>query len=162
MNSETTQHKSGSELIAEERHRQINEEGFSVSKDASYRSGELNDAAISYAEAAAAHARGESFRYLKSLIHRPRIRWPWDNRWWKPSQDPIRNLVKAGALIAAEIDRIQNEESDDRTVIPLSSEETAKACAEAVLSEYRAAGADPVFLGSHLARVILPFVSPEP
>ena len=34
--------------------------------------------------------------------------WPWDMKWWKPSdEDPIRNLVKAGALIAAEIDRLQ-------------------------------------------------------
>lgn len=33
--------------------------------------------------------------------------WPWDENWWKPSLDPIRNLVKAGALLAAEIDRLQ-------------------------------------------------------
>jgi hypothetical protein len=33
--------------------------------------------------------------------------WPWDEKWWKPSTNPIRNLVKAGALIAAEIDRLQ-------------------------------------------------------
>lgn len=33
--------------------------------------------------------------------------WPWDWKWWKPSDDPIRDLVKAGALIAAEIDRLQ-------------------------------------------------------
>ena len=31
--------------------------------------------------------------------------WPWDDEWWNPSPDPITNLVKAGALIAAEIDR---------------------------------------------------------
>ena len=33
--------------------------------------------------------------------------WPWHRCWWKPSDDPIRNLVKAGALLAAEIDRLQ-------------------------------------------------------
>lgn len=33
--------------------------------------------------------------------------WPWDADAWKPTQDPIRQLVKAGALIAAEIDRRQ-------------------------------------------------------
>lgn len=33
--------------------------------------------------------------------------WPFDASWWKPSNDPIRNLIKAGALIAAEIDRLQ-------------------------------------------------------
>lgn len=33
--------------------------------------------------------------------------WPWDlKRHWKPTPgDPVRQLVKAGALIAAEIDR---------------------------------------------------------
>ena len=34
-------------------------------------------------------------------------RWPWDDEWWKPTPDDrIRELVKAGALIAAEIDRL--------------------------------------------------------
>ncbi len=32
--------------------------------------------------------------------------WPWPEPW-APSNDPIRNLVQAGALIAAEIDRLQ-------------------------------------------------------
>jgi hypothetical protein len=34
------------------------------------------------------------------------IHWPWDASWWKP-KDVIRNLVRAGALIAAEIDRLR-------------------------------------------------------
>lgn len=34
--------------------------------------------------------------------------WPWDAKWWKPTPDNrVRELVKAGALIAAEIDRLQ-------------------------------------------------------
>jgi hypothetical protein len=37
--------------------------------------------------------------------------WPWDAEWWKPSPDSVRNLVKAGALIAAEIDRLQRKET---------------------------------------------------
>ena len=45
------------------------------------------------------------------LVHDPKypgmVGWPWDVSWWKPSDSPIRNLVKAGALIAAEIDRLQ-------------------------------------------------------
>ena len=35
--------------------------------------------------------------------------WPWSPEGWKPSPDPVRNLVKAGALIAAEIDRLQRK-----------------------------------------------------
>lgn len=34
-------------------------------------------------------------------------RWPWDRVWWKPSSDPIRNLVKSAALLVAEIERLQ-------------------------------------------------------
>jgi hypothetical protein len=31
--------------------------------------------------------------------------WPWDRAYWKP-RGPRNNLVKAGALILAEIERI--------------------------------------------------------
>jgi len=37
----------------------------------------------------------------------PPAAWPWEWDQWKPSLDPIRNLEKAGALIAAEIDRLR-------------------------------------------------------
>ncbi len=39
------------------------------------------------------------------------VGWPWAHEWWKPSDDPIKNLVRAGALIAAEIDRLQRAEA---------------------------------------------------
>lgn len=32
--------------------------------------------------------------------------WPWAKKYWKP-KTPLEDLVKAGALIAAEIDRLQ-------------------------------------------------------
>jgi hypothetical protein len=36
--------------------------------------------------------------------------WPWTQRTFKPTpHDRIRELVKAGALIAAEIDRLELE-----------------------------------------------------
>lgn len=44
---------------------------------------------------------------LQGIAGDPPLMWPWEPRWWKPSSDPIKNLVRAGALIAAEIDRIQ-------------------------------------------------------
>ena len=35
------------------------------------------------------------------------MHWPWNVVWWKPTPDDrIRELAKAGALIAAEIDRL--------------------------------------------------------
>lgn len=33
--------------------------------------------------------------------------WPWDDDGFNPSNDPIDNLVVAGALISAEIDRLK-------------------------------------------------------
>ena len=35
--------------------------------------------------------------------------WPWAQDFWKP-KDQLRNLVMAGALIAAAIDRLQYEQ----------------------------------------------------
>jgi hypothetical protein len=44
--------------------------------------------------------------------------WPWEPEWWKPKWTPqagrdgrIRELVVAGALLAAEIDRLQRAAS---------------------------------------------------
>ena len=41
----------------------------------------------------------------------PNPQWPFEDAAWKPSHDPVKNLVKAGALIAAEIDRLQRQKS---------------------------------------------------
>lgn len=101
--------KTGVELIAEERLRQITQEGWTPAHDDHHASGELNDAAIGYAHAAALQARGETFETLHVAVSAGMIRWPWEDVWWKPAADPIRNLVKAGALIAAEIDRLQSK-----------------------------------------------------
>jgi hypothetical protein len=89
----------GASLIVEERERQIGQEGWNANHDDAHGNGELVDAAICYALA-----------YTSRATNR-RWRWPWEGRWWKPS-DRKRNLVKAGALIAAEIDRLQREEKE--------------------------------------------------
>lgn len=95
--------KAGITLIKEERERQQLVEGWGPSHDDQHQSGELNDAAICYAYAAAKQARGEAGQaYLKLLEESGNLPlpWPWESEWWKPSDDPVRNLVKAGALIA--------------------------------------------------------------
>lgn len=85
--------KTGIEVIAEERQRQIKEEGWTLEHDKQWKHGELAEAAACYA----------------SLIDRPFDVWPFDMSWWKPTpNDRIRELQKAGALIAAEIDRLLN------------------------------------------------------
>lgn len=99
----------GADMIRAERARQMEREGWSAEHDDSHRSGELCDAAISYARAAAKQARGESHAYLLEMASAGAVPWPWEDGWWKPDADQIRNLVKAGALIAAEIDRLHRE-----------------------------------------------------
>jgi murein L,D-transpeptidase YcbB/YkuD len=80
----------GVALIAEERHRQVLAEGWTPEHDAEHVNGEMAISAARYA--------------LHDTPLRNRIAWQWESCWWKP-KDPIRNLVRAGALIAAEIDR---------------------------------------------------------
>ena len=36
--------------------------------------------------------------------------WPWEPASFKPQDGQIRNLVKSGALIAAEIERLQRKD----------------------------------------------------
>ncbi len=94
--------KTGIELIAEERERQIKEEGWTPEHDAKYNYHELARAAACYATPG----------YLRVKINGQPCGWPFSKDWWKPSpQDRKRELVKAGALIAAELDRlIQSEQ----------------------------------------------------
>lgn len=92
--------KTGIELITEERQRQIEKEGWTAKHDAEHVYGELAAAAECYLlELRARNLRGET-------VKSPPPAWPWHRDWWKPSGDPVKNLIKAGALIAAEIDRL--------------------------------------------------------
>jgi hypothetical protein len=85
----------GVEAIAAERHRQIYDEDFDGAGDEKYKKHELIEAAACYA----LHWTGQI-----ACIGAP-MAWPWADEWWKPTT-PLRDLAKAGALIAAEIDRL--------------------------------------------------------
>ncbi len=98
---------SGVALIALERQRQVKIEGWTPEHDDKHTDMELGKAAESYL-CAVITPDEEGDENGKS---RPAWDWPWHKNWWKPSDDPIRNLVKAGALIAAEIDRLQRKAS---------------------------------------------------
>lgn len=88
----------GAELIAAERQRQINQEGWTSEHDDTHVGKELQAAAECYM------VYGCNARYQQE----PPMLWPWDGSFWKPSHhNEVRNLVIAGALIAAEIDRLQ-------------------------------------------------------
>lgn len=98
--------KTGIELIAEERAAQVSREGWTPEHDDEHASGELSCAAACYISLVASQlgegcdSDGDSAAVVPDG-------WPWDDEWWKPKDDPMRNLVRAGALIAAEIDRLQ-------------------------------------------------------
>lgn len=96
--------KTGIELIAAERQRQIDVEGWTPEHDAEHTHGELSRAAGIYANRASLIESQNSEAFL--LEWGVPDLWPWSGDWWKPSKDPIRNLEKAGALIAAELDRL--------------------------------------------------------
>jgi hypothetical protein len=90
----------GIDLIKEERRRVIHEEGFTVDNDKIYEDEQLSFAAATYALPAMVD-KTPCFK----RIHL----WPWSPMWWKPSPDDrIKELKKAGQLIAAEIDRLQS------------------------------------------------------
>lgn len=98
--------KTGIQLIAEERQRQINTEGWTPEHDAKHIEGELANAAAYYAmtEDMISFMDGSWGNDMHLHI------WPFDLSWLKTTPDDrIKQLVKAGALIAAEIDRLQND-----------------------------------------------------
>lgn len=98
--------KTGVQLIQEERERQLSQEEFSDEMDDQYIDQELAEAAACYATP----VNDRPFPVRESG-QAPLI-WPWSPKWWKPTpQDRIRELQKAGALIAAEIDRLLRNKS---------------------------------------------------
>lgn len=96
----------GAIMIADERSRQIEVEGYDSVHDDMHEDGELTSAAESYLLAANYCTEVRSKSQIKRMLASPPRFWMWEASAWKPSEDPIRNLVKAGALIAAEIDRL--------------------------------------------------------
>ncbi len=89
--------------IAAERRRQIEAEGWTPEHDDTHNRGELADAAACYVLGP---------WWFKRLGERL---WPWPLKWWKP-KDRRRDLIRAAALIMAEIERM------DRRATPPAKE----------------------------------------
>lgn len=92
--------------VIDERLRQQQAEGWTPNHDDQlHDAGDLSAAASCYAIAAAnmlnPYTQGDGVDPAK-----PPGDWPWEALWWKPGTDPRRALVKAGAVILAEIERI--------------------------------------------------------
>lgn len=93
----------GAYLISVERQRQVEEEGRSLQ-------GDLCHPPETLAQAAMAYACPPGMYKAAGLDHSRSQFWPWNPISYKDNPNPdrvqrIRELVKAGALIAAEIDR---------------------------------------------------------
>lgn len=113
--------KTGVELISAERQRQIEVEGWTAEHDAEHDAGEL-------AMAAACYAAPEKIYIVRDFANAIHFvdPWPFEDRWDKrygygdengnvlpdpitySNDEQIDLLVKAGALIAAEIDRLNS------------------------------------------------------
>ena len=92
------------DLIAE-RQRQQSVEGWTPAHDDKHDNNEMAFAASCYAFHSAAASWDFEDDGTPYDIHPAPKNWPWDSRWWKPTS-PRCDLVKAGALIIAEIERI--------------------------------------------------------
>ena len=120
-------------MIAAERNRQIKEEGYSADMDDKHTCGDLADAAAIYAMSPDYRklplANDIGFKDVKPFTEKNEdgtifgFIWPCNLKYYKPAQYKtdtntsvpetevninlrIRELAKAGALIAAEIDRL--------------------------------------------------------
>lgn len=97
--------------ITDERERQVKAEGWTPEHDDDHNKGELAFAGACYAFHAGDQARG-----LRHPTHAtaPLVYWPWDTGWWKP-KDQRRDLIRAAALIVAEIERLDRVPVEGRT-----------------------------------------------
>ena len=90
--------------IADERQRQVDIEGNTPSMDDNEGNAQLARAAAAYAihSAESTYSDQGTGALFRSIARRV---WPWSEDWYKP-KDPRRNLIRAGALIVAEIERL--------------------------------------------------------
>lgn len=116
--AERSAQEGGIALITAERRRQIESEGWTPEHDDGHKDGQLAMAAACYAAPLPVFVR-------VPLHDGPLYRdpWPWSARWDKrprderlelrtPTRDERRRmLAKAGALIAAELDRMAREDA---------------------------------------------------
>lgn len=83
--------------VLAERRRQVDAEGWTPEHDDEHGNGEMAIAAGCYA------LRAHESQRLKEITGPSN--WPWDYSWWKPSTTR-RDLIKAAALILAEVERL--------------------------------------------------------
>jgi hypothetical protein len=95
----------GADLIAAERRRQIEVEGWTSKHDREHGATRLSQAADCYAG------------YV--------TRWPWEPAAFKP-KGPLRNLIRAGALYQAAADACDPQDDRTETLFELRNETAAR------------------------------------
>jgi hypothetical protein len=90
--------------IGNERLRQVCEEGFTAEHDSYLRMGQLANMGAAYAQYASKHRAAETTSTAAYRRDNPEF-WTGPYEWWKP-KDIRADLVKAAALIMAEIEMI--------------------------------------------------------
>lgn len=112
--------KTAIELISKERQRQVEKEGWTQQHDDFYHNGSMALALASASYALDVASRESTWDESWKKIYKEYADkiFPFDREFFKPTpNDTIRQLVKAGALIAAEIDRLQRLEQLNETKI---------------------------------------------
>ncbi len=94
-----------------ERVRQIEAEGWTAEHDDSHAEGEMARAAAAYClgqyEMTGRVQDGKRFLLWRSVL------WPWSKEWWKP-KTRREDLIRAAALIVAEIERLDRNDGGDK------------------------------------------------
>lgn len=91
--------------VLAERKRQVSVEGWTPSHDDAHKNNEMAFAAACYAFHAAAASWDLEDCGTEYDSHPAPKNWPWEPEWWKP-KSARADLVRAGALILAELERI--------------------------------------------------------
>lgn len=106
--------KASDDVLAE-RQRQIDVEGWTLEHDDEHTEFSLSQAAACYASVASSQHWRKPDDYQAIPCPMPRAvqdqpAWPkfWSKLWWKP-KSPRRDLVRAAALLIAEIERLDRE-----------------------------------------------------
>jgi hypothetical protein len=99
--------------VLAERQRQVSTEGWTPEHDDGHDGGDLAAAAAAYALNAADGLHPMSMG--DGHGEQPTF-WPWHGQWWKP-KTPRQDLVRAAALILAEIERL------DRAAAPQAGQQ---------------------------------------
>ncbi|WIX36867.1 hypothetical protein QCC08_24650 [Pseudomonas aeruginosa] len=93
--------------VQAERRRQVEAENWTPEHDDQHSDGQMAQAAGCYA----LHAGGIGTDWPGGIRNGSALFWPWDEEWWKP-KSARENLVRAGALVLAEIERLDRSATE--------------------------------------------------